>query len=71
MTETSKISKTNNASVGKFFKETKAELKKVIWPDKKQLANSVGIVLGSIFVVTLVISLFDVGIGAIVKVFTK
>lgn len=43
------------ARVGKSFKATKSELKKVVWPTKKQLFNNTGIVIAALIVVGLII----------------
>lgn len=51
--------KTNKAM--KFFRETKAELKKVSWPSKSQLVNNTVVILTFIVIATLVLSLLDVG----------
>jgi preprotein translocase subunit SecE len=51
-------------SVSKFIKEARAELRKVVWPTKKQLVNLTIIVLG----VSLVTGLF---IGGLDYVFTQ
>jgi preprotein translocase subunit SecE len=42
-TNSGKTSKTKNA--GKFFKYTKAELKKVIWPNKEELTSYTAVVI--------------------------
>lgn len=39
------------SKIGKFFKDLKAEIKKVIWPTKKQLINNTGIVLLAILII--------------------
>ena len=31
--------------IGKFFRDTASEMKKVVWPGKKQIINNTGIVL--------------------------
>lgn len=43
------------ARVGKSFKATKSELKKVVWPTKKQLLNNTGIVIAALIIVGLII----------------
>ena len=43
------------ARVGKSFKATKSELKKVVWPTRKQLLNNTGIVIAALIVVGLII----------------
>ena len=51
------------SKIGKFFKDLKAEIKKVIWPTKKQLINNTGIVI-------VVILLIGAGIWVLDYLFT-
>ncbi|MBR6825723.1 MAG: preprotein translocase subunit SecE [Oscillospiraceae bacterium] len=59
------MAETNNkkpsffARVGKWFREMKSELKKVVWPSRKQLINNTLIVLGAVLVVGIIVVLFD------------
>lgn len=39
------------AKASQFFREMRAESKKVVWPSKKQVINNTGIVLGVMAVV--------------------
>ncbi len=69
MAETfSKIAKDSQTKQGRkkqtgrmktFFKGVWSELKKVHWPEKKQIINYTGIVLATCLAFALVISLFD------------
>ena len=45
--------------IGKWFREMKSELKKVIWPTKKQLINNTGVSLVVMLVSALGIWVFD------------
>ena len=45
----------------KFFKETKAELKKVSWPTKKQLIHNTLIILVFIIITAIILSVLDLG----------
>ena len=45
--------------IGKWFREMRSELRKVIWPTKKELTNNTLISLGMIIVSALVIWGFD------------
>ena len=45
--------------IGKYFKDTKGELKKVVWPTKSQLINNTIIVLICVLVVGIFIWAFD------------
>lgn len=38
--------KTSSASPAQFIQEARAELKKVVWPTKKQVINMTAIVIG-------------------------
>ncbi len=52
-----KVKKQNK--VIKFFKEVKSELKKVVWPSRKQVINNTLIVIASVIIVGIVIWAFD------------
>lgn len=43
-----------------FFKDVKAELKKVIWPTKKQLFNNTAAVIVIVLIVGIIVFLLDV-----------
>lgn len=45
--------------LAKWFREMKSELKKVVWPDGKQLFNNTLIVLASVLVVGIIVCVFD------------
>ena len=47
----------------KFFKDTKAELKKVTWPTKDQLIHNTGVIIMFIILVTIILSVLDVAFG--------
>ena len=59
--------------VGKWFREMKSELKKVVWSTPKQVLNNTLIVLGCVLVVGVFIWVFDFvarfGIDVIIKAF--
>jgi len=57
MAETQKVKKANK--LVKFFKETKAELKKVTWPSKNQLIHNTLIILAFIIITCIILSVFD------------
>jgi len=46
-------------AIAKWFREMKSELKKVVWPDGKQLFNNTLIVLASVLVVGIIVCVFD------------
>ena len=49
--------------VKKFFKDTKAELKKVTWPTKEQLIHNTGVIITFIIIVTIILSVLDIAFG--------
>jgi preprotein translocase subunit SecE len=51
--------KKSGSSIGKFLKETYLELKKVVWPTKKQLTiNTIVVIVASIIMALLIMG-FD------------
>ncbi|MFD1178905.1 preprotein translocase subunit SecE [Paenibacillus puldeungensis] len=54
-------------SMFSFFSESWAELKKVRWPNRKELTNYTLIVLGTITVVAIYFWVLDIGISAAVE----
>ena len=51
----------------KFFKDTKAELKKVTWPTKDQLIHNTGVIIVFIILVTIILSVLDIAFGELFK----
>ncbi len=48
-----------------FWRDFKAELKKVIWPTKKQLANNTMVVIGMVLVTTIIVLVLDLAFEAL------
>ena len=49
--------------VKRFFKDTKAELKKVTWPTKEQLIHNTGVIIVFIILIAVVLSVLDLAFG--------
>ncbi len=47
------------ARIAQWFRETKSELKKVVWPTRKQLINNTAIVLVALVIVGVAIAGLD------------
>lgn len=47
------------ARIKNFCKETKSEVKKVVWPSPKQVLNNTGVVIGVVVSMAIFISLVD------------
>lgn len=57
------------SSIAKWFREAKAEFKKVIWPTKKQLINHTIVVISFVIVTGVFVCLLDIGLTALIKLF--
>lgn len=53
--------------IGRWFREMKSELKKVVWPSKSQMINNTLVVLACVVVVGIFIWVFDAVAGLVVK----
>ena len=51
------------ARIKKYFASVRSEMKRVTWPDKKELINYSVVVCASLIVVGVVIALLDAGFG--------
>lgn len=53
--------------IRKYFKELRAELKKVVWPTRQQVVNNTGVVLVVMSVVGLFLFAVDTGLSYAIK----
>ena len=69
------LSKANKPSFGtrvkRFFKDTKAELIKVTWPDKEQLIHNTGVIIVFILIITIILSVLDFGFAKLFQLLTN
>lgn len=70
MAELSTTGKKTNRLI-KFFKETKAEMKKVTWPNREQLIHNTLIILVFIIITCIILSVCDVVFSQLLQQFTK
>ncbi len=47
------------ARIRKYFRDTKSEVKKVVWPTRQQIVNNTGVVIACIIVVGAFIGVLD------------
>ena len=52
--------------IGGFFREVVSELRKVIWPTRKELLTYTIIVIGFVAVMTTIVGLLDFGLGKLI-----
>ncbi len=57
--------------INNFLKEARAELKKVIWPTKKDLKNSTIVVISTIIIASIFIGLVDIFFTKALTLFIK
>ncbi len=57
--------------ISSYFRELKAELKKVVWPTGKQVRNNTSIVLIAIIAVGAFVALLDFGFQFLVNTLLK
>ncbi len=55
--------------ITRFFKDTKSEIKKVVWPNKKTVINNTGVVIVVLATFSICIGLIDFVFNALVGLF--
>lgn len=58
-------------SINNFIKEATAELKKVIWPTRKDLKNSTVVVISTIIIASIFIGIVDIFFTKALTLFMK
>ncbi len=57
--------------IGKKLKEVFSELKKVSWPSFDKIVKQTAVVLGVVLMFMIVITLMDLGLGALLQLLTN
>ncbi len=57
--------------VGKFAKDFKSELKKIVWPDRATVIKSTGVVLAVVAVIGLIIFIIDTGLTQAIQLLSN
>jgi len=60
---------TSKGKLSTYFKGVKAEMRKVIWPNKKELINYTGVVIMISAIISIVVYLLDLGIHYVLSLF--
>jgi preprotein translocase, SecE subunit, bacterial len=55
------------SKIGKFFREVRAELKRVQWPSRRETMVYTGVVAVVVVVVTIYLGLVDLGISTVIN----
>lgn len=56
--------------VARFFRDTRGEMKKVVWPSKKQVLNNLAIVLAFVLLCAVIIFVLDIAFAWLFKAST-
>lgn len=59
------------SKVIQFFRESKAELKKVVWPTKDDVISSIKVVIVSTIVMAVVLGLLDISFTVLFRMLMK
>ena len=59
------------SSIAKWFREAKAEFKKVVWPTRKQVINYTLVVIAFILIVGAFVCLLDIGLSQLIQLIVK
>ena len=59
------------AKIFQFFKESRAELKKVVWPTKADVLSSIKVVIISTIVVAILLVLLDLGFSELFRLILR
>lgn len=62
-----KAEKTKKGGIKKYFKDLKSEMKKVVWPSRKQVVNNTGVVMSVMVAMGLFLFAIDTGLAAVIK----
>ncbi len=57
--------------IGRKFKEVFSEIKKVSWPSFDKIVKQTAVVLGVVLMFMVVITLMDLGLGALLQLLTN
>ena len=64
-------SSAKKGKVSTYFRGVRAEMKKVIWPSKKELINYTGVVILISAIISIIVYLLDIGLHEVLKLFIK
>ena len=59
------------AKVFQFFKESRAELKKVVWPTRADVLSSIKVVIISTIIVAVILGLLDLGFSELFRLILR
>lgn len=57
------------AKISRFFKDLKGEMKKIVWPSKKQIINNTGVVIAVVVACSIAVGGFDYLLNLLIGLF--
>ncbi len=57
------------SKISRFFKDLKGEMKKIVWPGKKQIINNTGVVIAVVVAASIVVGGFDYLLNLLIGLF--
>lgn len=57
--------------ISRFFSDQRGEMKKIVWPGKKQVINNTFVVIGVVAVSSVVVGGFDAVLSLLMKLFLQ
>lgn len=57
------------SKISRFFKDLKGEMKKIVWPGKKQIINNTGVVIAVVVVASIAVGGFDYLLNLLIGLF--
>lgn len=57
------------SKISRFFKDLKGEMKKIVWPGKKQIINNTGVVIAVVVAASIAVGSFDYLLNLLIGLF--
>jgi len=57
------------SKISRFFKDLKGEMKKIVWPGKKQIINNTGVVIAVVVAASIAVGGFDYLLNLLIGLF--
>ena len=59
------------AKISRFFKDLRGEMKKIVWPSKKQIINNTGVVIAVVVATSIAVGGFDYLLNLLIGLFVS
>lgn len=59
------------SSITRFFKDLRGEMKKIVWPSKKQIINNTGIVIVFVIIAAIAVGGLDFVLNTLIGLFNS